>query len=121
MRDKYFDANCMGYALKKNKWIKPYTEDEDFEWYEEEWIDKVFWMIKKFKWLPIDKDDMKLGKKYIAFRWSDSDFHFMVRLETGHWRHKPGWNKVESISTKKVFANAWPGGYDSNLYLFEVL
>ena len=68
------------------------------------------------------KQDLVLGKEYVAYRYGRNDFHFMKRGKDGHWRHKMGNQPVEAISTKVVFDKVWDFNnlYNSKLYLFEV-
>ncbi len=73
----------------------------------------------------VSREDLVLGKEYIAYRYGNRDFHFMKRNKMGYWRHKMGCCPVEAISTKFVLGKEWVfrGGnvYNSKLYLFEVL
>lgn len=108
-------ANCYGYAIDKNRW---FVFDDAYETAVDELIDK------NPNWYLVDRKDMVLGKSYVAFRYGYFDFHFMFRDHKGHWTHKQGSQRVQTISQKEVFANHWtnPGGalYTSKVYLFEV-
>jgi hypothetical protein len=122
MTAKYWDANCMGYALKRNRWVLPYARNEIFQWTKENWEDRIYEMVYNFGWRLVDKNQMVDGKTYVAFRWGKTDFHFMVRMPSGHWRHKQGMSDAKAVSRKEVFADTWSyGKYNSQLYIFEVL
>lgn len=117
---RYDEANCMGYALSVNDWLIPYIWRVDRNATPKH-------LSKGYNLKPIKKNEMVLGKEYIAFRWTnskrDSDFHFMKRGRNGHWRHKPGGTPVRPASQKEVFSSVWFSGefrYDSKIYLFEV-
>lgn len=125
-------ANCMGYALNRKKWMLPSGWD-DFAsgWHDEN--EMIESLIDQFGLVPIDRDQMVLGKEYVAFRYEIiddedgvayiDDFHFMKRHKTGHWTHKRGSLPVEGISQKVVFSDVWVNGtyeYNSEMYLFEV-
>ena len=118
---RYRKANCMGYALGKNKWLHP----EKF--FRGNYNNVPELLARKYSLKPVEKKDMVLGKEYIAFRWGnqkENDFHFMKRGKKGHWRHKLGSLPIEVISQKKVFSAAWVTrwhSYDSKIYLYEVL
>jgi hypothetical protein len=79
---------------------------------------------KNPSWKLVSRQEMVLGKSYVAFRFGYHDFHFMFRDHRGHWTHKQGGQLVRPISQKEVFANKWvnPGGafYTSKVNLFEV-
>lgn len=105
--------NCMGYALGRKEWlvVRPYS-------------DGPRQLEQRYNLKLVSKQDMKLGKKYIGYKYGASDFHFVRRDEKGHWTHKMGTYKIEPISRKKVFADEWVedwATYNSKLYLFEVL
>lgn len=108
--------NCYSYAVDyPNKWLL--VEHDEFK--------TAIWHILEanpnFK--LVYREDVVLGKEYVAYRFCKNDFHFMKRGKDGHWRHKMGGCDVEAISTKTVFGKVWDCGsnvYNSKLYLFEV-
>ncbi len=109
-------ANCFGYALGYNHWLG----------FDSDYCDAADELMSRFPNLcPVSKDEMVLGKEYIAFRYGREDFHFMKRGKKGHWTHKPGCYPVETISTKDVFAAEWSNEdgdiYNSRIYLFEIV
>lgn len=108
--------NCYSYAVDyPNKWLL--INDGDYR-------GGVKTLSKVNNFRLVSKQDLELGKEYVAYRYSSSDFHFMKRGKDGHWRHKMGGSPVEAISTKVVFGKVWDLGchvYNSKLYLYEVL
>jgi hypothetical protein len=130
MKKKYGRYNnCMAYALGRKTWMVPkgwyqFAESQD---YDAEW-NIIENLQSMFNLKLIKREDMVLGKEYIAFRYEYDgyeigDFHFIKRHKTGHWTHKAGGNPVKGISEKVVFADTWSlyNDYNSDLYLFEVL
>ena len=112
------ESNCGGWALQEKSWLVPFGYKK---WSND---DVANYMAKEHNLLPVKKRDMVLGKEYIAFRFSDSDFHFMRRNRTGHWTHKQGWSPVTTISQKDVFGEYWKrfgDWYCGHIWLFEVL
>lgn len=117
-KKQWSQANCMGYALNKNRWMKIPN------WENRTTLDIALWLEKQFNLKMVNRSQMVLGKEYIVFRRSQQDFHFMRRSKEGHWRHKPGGNYVRPISEKEVFASQWVSNpwlyYNSTPYIFEV-
>lgn len=114
---RYSRANCMGYALGYNEWLRVPN------WKSQSALDSALYLAEKYNMKLVSKSDMVLGKEYVVFRISSQDFHFMRRDKNGNWRHKPGWREVRPISEKKVFANYWQHGalwYNSTPFIFEV-
>jgi hypothetical protein len=124
--------NCMAYALGRATWMLPRyweafaaTDEPSIEW------KMIKRMEKDFNLKPVTKEEMVLGKEYIAFRiaWYPNgdvdDFHFIKRHKTGHWTHKQGGHPVKGISQKIVFSDVWRAfgniNYTGTIYLFEVL
>ena len=135
-RQFYNNANCMGYAFGKNKWAIPHG------WYESlsDGVDfvKRHFAYKATFYAEYDKEEghklteLPLGKSFIVMRVSEyyndeyefmeyDDFHFIRRLPTGHWRHKPGRRRIVPISQKIVVKEQWPNDYNSNFFVFELL
>lgn len=107
--------NCYSYAVNyPNKWLLV-----------DEYHQAVTDLLDKNPNLKlVSRKDIVLGKEYIAYRFSNDDFHFMKRGKDGHWRHKMGREAVTAVSTKYVFGQSWytyHDNYNSKLYLFEVL
>lgn len=123
MTGKYNRANCMGYALRINEWLAPYSRDfgDRMEAFSTE--DMVAVLIDEYKLTPVTKGQMVLGKEYVAFRRGFEDFHFVRRLPTGQWKHKQGRTKITDIKKTEVFNDYWsydgPREYKSKLYIFE--
>lgn len=138
----YSNANCMGFALRHNSWLVPgnwlhyedyiqevsYKEQREeltFHEFLEERLDLVTKeLVSAFNIRVVSREDMEIGKNYIAYREAEADFHFMYRLSSGKWMHKMGSCIVKSISEDEVFSNEWYNGwysYDSKIILFEVL
>ena len=116
MLDKNYISgyNCMGYALGFKKWLLVYNSYEE----------TAKMLEEHYPLKPVKRKDMKLGRKYIAYRYGRQDFHFVKRDRNGNWSHKRGSHKPEAISKKEVFSNKWINGnivYNSKLYLYEVL
>lgn len=115
---KWDSANCMGYALGINKWLRVGYFGTDSSPYE-----MAKWLIDTYGLKPVKRSEMVLGKVYIVFRLGYDDFHFARRSADGHWRHKPGWCHVRPISEKEVFGPAWTKNtcsYTSRPFLFEL-
>lgn len=112
---KSYEYNCYGYAVGIYEWLL----------IEDRYSGAVNELLEKFPYLKlVTRDQVVLGKEYIAFRYTKYDFHFMKRSKQGYWRHKMGSQPAEAIATKDVFASNWDNGirkYNSKLYLFEVL
>lgn len=107
-------ANCYGYAIDRNRW---FVFDDSYEGAVDELLEK------NPHWKLVSKDQMVLGKSYVAFRYGYRDFHFMFRDHRGHWTHKMGSQIVRPISQRDVFHKHWVGSgilYTSKVYLFEV-
>lgn len=116
---KWSEANCMGYALGINRWL---CIDD---WRYRKSMDIATELAARYNLKIVKRKDMVKGKTYIVFRKSSVDFHFMKRSKDGHWRHKPGWARVRSISEREVFANTWYGSnpwtyYNTTPIVFEV-
>lgn len=116
---RWSEANCMGYALGINRWL---CIDD---WKYRRPMDIATELAAHYNLKIVKRKDMVKGKIYIVFRKSSVDFHFMKRSKDGHWRHKPGWDHVRSISEKEVFANTWYGSdpwtyYNTTPIVFEV-
>jgi hypothetical protein len=107
----YHRMNCMGYALGIKDWLVVGRYSKAVEYLQSE-----------YNLTLVNKSEMVLGKRYIAFRYGSDDFHFMKRNEKGHWRHKMGNQKAISISQKNVFnKTGWDFDglfYNSKVYLF---
>lgn len=107
--------NCYSYAINNpKKWMLINQED----------YSNAVWTLLRANpnWKLVSKEDVVLGKEYVAFRYCATDFHFMKRNKQGYWRHKMGGSPVTAISTKEVFAKTWAlyHNYNSKLYLFEI-
>lgn len=114
---KWSRANCMGYALGRNEWMRIPM------WECERPITIALYLAETYNLKLVSKSDMVLGKEYIVFRKSSQDFHFAKRSADGHWRHKPGHNTVRPMSEKEVFSGYWQNGmlyYNSTPFIFEV-
>jgi len=123
--------NCMAYAVGRSNWMIPkywrtYEETSD---YDDFWR-MVETMARQFNFKLTSRNQMELGKEYVAFRVEEyedgsiGDFHFMKRHKTGHWTHKMGGRSVEGISEKYVFSDVWSTSwhdYNGDLILFEKL
>jgi hypothetical protein len=117
MKKVWTKANCYGYALNRNRWHL--TNGLSYEEMPEELLSL------NPNWKQVRRDEMVLGKSYVAYRYGYVDFHFMVRDEKGHWTHKPGSSKVRTISQKDVFKGHWKNDdagaiYTSKVFLYEV-
>lgn len=107
-------ANCYGYAADRNRWLL--IEDGYCNGADE-------LLEKNPTWKLVSRDEMVLGKSYVAFRYGYRDFHFAFRDHRGHWTHKMGSQRVTPISQREVFHKYWIGHnvlYTSKVYLFEV-
>jgi hypothetical protein len=130
----YKNANCMGYAFAKNKWLIPHG------WYNGGMEDAKDFVLSHFKYrVKFYKEykkihgqqmiqELPLGKTFIVLRGEhqfNEDFHFVKRLPSGHWRHKPGTKVIEPITAKWVAQSEWPFifklTYGSSYYVFESL
>ena len=115
----YRKANCYGYAFGKNRWFLI----ECFRRYSRNYEKCVEELEERYNLKRVRRQDMVLGKEYIAFRVGLKDYHFMKRGKKGHWRHKQGRWQIQPISEKEVFAPQWFCEdliYDSKIYLYEV-
>lgn len=108
--------NCYSYAIDyPDKWML--INDNNYK----QGVQTLLEANPNFR--RVRRNEMVLGKEYVAYRFGKTDFHFMKRGKDGHWRHKMGWSNVEAISTKLVFDKVWNFShyvYSSKLYLFEV-
>lgn len=127
---KYNHANCFGYAVKQNKWLRmrswrqfvePQNESELMTREEAE-LEAVNELEFRFGLRFVHPSEMELGKEYIAYKFSMQDYHFMRRNKKGHWRHKQGQSEVSGIAERNVFKSKWKDGlfYNSRTLLFEV-
>jgi hypothetical protein len=107
--------NCYSYAVGYScKWLLIKSSHPDS-------VDELLERNPNFR--LVQRQDLVLGKEYIAYRYGCRDWHFAKRGKDGHWRHKMGGTKVKPVSTKEIFAKEWrmgPNIYNSKLYLFEV-
>ena len=121
MPRNYNQANCFGYALRKNKWLHVWCFLDVLNG--EVGEEKIIYELQnRYGLKPVKKEDMVLGKEYVAFRWSDEDYHFARRSKSGQWSHKQGSWTPEAMSTKEVFDEVWVNGYihyTSDIFLFE--
>jgi hypothetical protein len=128
----YAQANCMGYAFNKNKWMIPHGWDHDTS----EAINFIKTHFKHkakfYKMYQISEGvrmtkELPLGKTFVVYRQNSygDDFHFVKRLPTGHWRHKMGNRKIQPIAQKWVAQRVWSTNsflnYDNPFYVFELL
>jgi hypothetical protein len=114
---RWSQANCMGYALGINQWMRVPN------WRNQTALESAQWLAKTYKLKLVSRSEMELGKEYIVFRMSSQDFHFIRRDSQGNWRHKPGAMLVRPMSEKQVFADYWQLGstyYNSVPFIFEV-
>ncbi len=125
--------NCGGYALGTYSWYCPSYELRSWAGGRDEWYElddyamrirtkrAVRWMLQDFHDLRVivDLSEIERDEYAIAFRVSsDGDFHF-IRQGTGRlWYHKPGGEKVQTMSEEEVFSDCWGGRYDGELILF---
>lgn len=106
--------NCFGYAVNFHDWL---LVGDDYFAFATLWYDQ-------FGLKAVNREDMVLGKRYVAFRYCADDFHFCRRDANGHWRHKMGGQPPKTISQKAVFSSHWDTGfhrYNSKVYLYEVV
>lgn len=117
MRRRWF--NCAGYALNTFSWYCPDAR------HTKSGKDHAQKLLDDFPDLRlIQSVEELLPDEYaIAFRTSETDFHFVKRCDNGQWRHKRGWSyDIEYMSTKEVFSARWcesrPDPYDGTIWLF---
>jgi hypothetical protein len=128
----YKNANCMGYAFGKNKWMIPHGWDDDeneaIKFIQRHFSTKArfYKMYRIFEGAQMTKE-LPLGKTFVVYRQNSygDDFHFVKRLPTGHWRHKSGHHSVKPISQKWVAQRVWNTNvglnYENPFYVFELL
>jgi hypothetical protein len=131
-RQFYSNANCMGYAFGKNKWMIPHGWDDDeneaIKFIKTHFNKKTRFhkMYQIFEGTKMTQE-LPLGKTFVVYRQNayDDDFHFVKRLPTGHWRHKMGNRRIRPIKQKWVAQRVWQANeflkYDSPFYVFELL
>lgn len=110
---KWSNANCYGYAVNSNEWLR---------FVDRNWSSLFIDHLYERGYKLTKRSEMTLGKEYIAFRYGSDDFHFMKRSPSGHWSHKRGSLRPETLSEKQVFSDVWVNGgvhYNSSIYLFE--
>ena len=110
----HYDNNCFGYALGIKRWLL-------VQYFHSKTNKKLAQHFEAaFQLTPVKKQDMVLGKEYLAMRFdSKSVYHFVWRGKKGHWRHKMASKQVESISQKEVFSKYWLRRYHGSIYLYE--
>lgn len=114
-RKDYNKLNCMSYALKLDEWGQVASR-KHFH------VDTAFIQYMADMGLQLtSREKMVPGKVYIAYKFGYDDFHWAIRNEKGHWRHKCGGRPSESVSEKVVFAKKWRSGliYSSKTFVFE--
>jgi len=126
------NANCMGYAFGKNKWMIPHgwqeSPDETVQFIKRHFGGDVrFHKIYSANEGSRMTQELPLGKTFVVYREDTpnvDDFHFVKRLPSGHWRHKMGSRKIKPITQKSVAKREWISGflnYDSPYYVFELV
>lgn len=130
----YKQANCMGYAFGKNKWMIPHGWYDGGMEYAEDYIISHFkqnvQLYKRYKKTQGRQmvQELPLGRTFVVLRGEhkfNEDFHFVKRLPSGHWRQKSGTKTVKPTSAKWVAQPEWPFisrlTYGSDYYVFELL
>lgn len=129
----YNNANCMGYAFGKNKWMIPHGWNIDGMEEAVQFILNHFGSRVKF-YKQYSKtqgqqmiQQLPLGKTFVVLREEDKfgeDFHFVKRLPSGHWRHKRGSHSIEPVTAKWVAQKRWPMlgslAYGNDYLVFEM-
>lgn len=129
----YHNANCMGYAFNKNKWMIPHGWDSGGMEEAVRFVLNHFGSKVKFykQYSKLQGQQMvqqlPLGKTFVVLRQEDrfgEDFHFVKRLPSGHWRHKRGSQPIEPITARWVARQRWPFmaklAYGNHYFVFEV-
>lgn len=124
-------CNCYGFAFGICDWLVPYTYNNDpwDPWFpcndvyemEEEMVDTI---ISQTGARLIESISELASNEYaVAFRFGETDFHFIRRGLDGKWYEKKGASEIAPVLKSHVFADFWGNGvnvYDSTLHLFAV-
>lgn len=135
-KNRRYAFNCYGYAIGIPRWlvIKKWVSLDSVFWHPSPEFfnylggkNSAKWLeLKNPHWRRVTKSQLQLGRTYIAYRFGARDFHFCVRLPSGHWRHKPGTYPPVAISQKEVLNSPYWTNlrgkpvYTSKVYLWEV-
>lgn len=140
-KNRRYSFNCYGYAIGIPRWliVRHWESLDDLFWpppighAKSELLNSLSgknsakWLeLKNPHWRRVRKSELQLGRTYIAYRFGARDFHFCVRLPSGHWRHKRGTHPPVAISQKEVLNSPyWVNFrgkpiYTSKVYLWEV-
>lgn len=128
------DYNCGGYALGLFNWYLPYPQEMRNEisffgmWeysYRKTMKIMVNYMVDTLP-VRVIKSLKHLDEETeycVAFRLSESDFHYVKRYRQGVWYHKMGGSyHIQRMEEEEVFSKkGWiDGKYNSNIVLLAV-
>lgn len=121
-------CNCYGFAFGVCDWLVPYADYDDPWFYgddvyamEEDMVNTI--ILQTGARLIESISELASNEYAVAFRFGETDFHFIRRGLDGKWYEKMGASEIAPVLKKRVFADFWDNGvnvYDSTLRLFAV-
>ena len=126
------DYNCGGFALGLYNWYFPYPQEmrEEISSFFGGWSQSYRKTMKIMVNYMVDTLPVRVIKSLksldekteycVAFRLSESDFHYVKRYRQGVWYHKMGGSyHIQRMEEKEVFSKkGWiDGKYNSNIIL----
>ena len=124
--------NCMGYAIGTYEWelleefrwtpVDHQTGQLDMEHMNDTLWDCVDEILKRFSQMRLIKSprDMKANEHAVAFRISETDFHWARLGSDGIWTHKPGNSTIREMSEEE-FCGEWCADLREDPYISDTI
>ena len=126
------EYNCMGYAIGTYEWelleefrwtpVDHQTGQLDMEHMNDTLWDCVDEILKRFSQMRLIKSprDMKANEHAVAFRISETDFHWARLGSDGIWTHKPGNSTIREMSEEE-FCGEWCADLREDPYISDTI
>ena len=131
LRFSRHEYNCMGYALGSYEWeylenfrwtsLDDETGELDMEIMGDILHDCVYEILKRCGYVRLinSPKDIVKGERVIAFRLSETDFHWARLGSDGIWTHKPGSGVIKEMTEQELYGEWCPDRADP--YISEIV
>lgn len=125
------EYNCMGYALGSYEWecldnfrwtsLDHDTGELDMEIMGDILHDCVYEILQRCSYIRLinSPKDIVKGERVVAFRLSETDFHWARLGSDGIWTHKPGSHTIRVMSETEFYGEWCPNRADP--YISEIV
>lgn len=127
-----FHYNCMGYAIGTYEW--EYLDnfswtpvDRDTGKLDMDYMQDVLWdcvdeILAQFPQMRLIKSprELRSNEHVVAFRLSETDFHWVRLGSDGIWTHKPG-NSTIRVMSEDEFCGEWCAGARPDPYISDTI